>query len=191
MTTEPRLPVSVCMIAGAEAHRIRPALESVSAWAGEIIVVINEEVGDGTDQVAASCGARVFREPWKGHVAQKNSAVEKAVSEWVLGLDADEIVSPELRDEIRRVLTDEQAARGLAAFRFPRATATADAGFGTATGIPTGKHGSGAADRRAGVAWILTINWKSRDRSGRSGATCFITHGKPGSSGGKDAALRR
>ena len=99
MTTE-RLPLSVCMIAGAEAHRIRRSLESVAGWAGEIIVVINEEVTDGTDRIAASYGARVFREPWKGYAAQKNSAIDKAAGEWILSLDADEEVEPALTQEI-------------------------------------------------------------------------------------------
>ena len=43
------LPISVCIIAGNEAHRITPTLQSVADWAGEIIVVINDDVNDGTD----------------------------------------------------------------------------------------------------------------------------------------------
>jgi len=119
MKSEQRLPLSVCMIAGAEAHRIRRALDSVSDWTGEIVVVINKEVSDGTDQIAESHGAKVFREPWKGHIAQKNSAAEKAASEWLLGLDADEEVSPALRDEIRRVVA---TPGDCSAFCFPRCT---------------------------------------------------------------------
>ena len=41
------------MISGAEAHRIRRALESVADWTSEMIVVMNPEVNDGTDQIAA------------------------------------------------------------------------------------------------------------------------------------------
>ena len=81
------------MIAGNEAGRIRRALESVADWAGEIIVVINDNVADGTDAIAESFGAKVFREPWKGHIGQKNSVAEKAAQEWILGLDADEEIS--------------------------------------------------------------------------------------------------
>src|ERR1700757_220392 len=101
-----KLPVSVCIISGAEAHRIGRALASVADWSSEIIVVLNEEVRDGTEEIAAKYGARVVREPWKGHVAQKNSAAEKAGQEWILSIDADEVVSSELRDEIMRVLQD-------------------------------------------------------------------------------------
>ena len=66
-----QLPISVCIIAGNEAHRIRRALESVAGWVEEIILVINDDVTDGTDQIAAACGAKVFREPWGGYVRQK------------------------------------------------------------------------------------------------------------------------
>jgi glycosyltransferase involved in cell wall biosynthesis len=117
MAPKESLPVSVCMIAGAEALRIRRALESVAGWAGEIIVVINEDVGDGTDQIALSFGAKVFREPWKGHIAQKNSAAEKAVLDWRLGLDADEEVPAALQEEVRRAIADPGEH---SAFSFPR-----------------------------------------------------------------------
>jgi glycosyltransferase involved in cell wall biosynthesis len=116
-----KLPISVCIISGAEAKRIGRALESVADWCAEIVVVLNEEVSDGTEEVAAKFGARVFREPWKGHIAQKNSAAAKAAQAWILGLDSDEAVSPELTEEIR-----EAFARGdtstYVAFSFPRCT---------------------------------------------------------------------
>ncbi len=115
-----RLPISVCMISGPEAGRIGRALDSVSDWVSEIIVVLNEEVHDGTEEVARRHEARVFREPWKGHIAQKNSAAQKAAQEWILGLDADEAVSPELRDEIKRLMADKGRLERFAAFSFPR-----------------------------------------------------------------------
>jgi glycosyltransferase involved in cell wall biosynthesis len=119
MIAEQRLPISVCMISGAEAHRIRRALDSVAGWAAEIIVVINDNVSDGTDRIAEACGARVFREPWKGHIAQKNSAADKATQPWILGLDADEVVSPQLRAEIENRLRSHPSENA-AAFCFPR-----------------------------------------------------------------------
>jgi len=117
-----KLPISVCMISGAEAARIGRALGSVSGWVSEIIVVLNEEVGDGTEQIAVSHGARVFREPWKGHVGQKNSAMAKASQGWLLGLDADEVVSAGLREEIFRRLDEASRPTPYAAFRCPRLT---------------------------------------------------------------------
>lgn len=97
---EKPLPISVCIISGAEAHRISRALESVAGWTSETVIVLNEEVADGTEEIAKRHGARVYREPWKGFVVQKNSVCQKATHPWILGLDADEVVSHELRREI-------------------------------------------------------------------------------------------
>src|SRR6266851_631326 len=115
-----RLPISVTMISGAEAGRIGRALESVVDWTSEIIVVLNEEVRDGTEAIARRHHAQVFRESWKGFRDQKNSAAEKATHEWILGLDADEAVSQELREEIQRIFHEPGALDQVAAFSFPR-----------------------------------------------------------------------
>ena len=108
------------MISGAEAHRIRRTLDSVAGWVQEIIIVINDDVTDGTDQIALSYGAKIFREPWKGHIAQKNSAADKATQPWILGLDADEVVSPALRSEFAGLLDGSGPAMKAAAYSFPR-----------------------------------------------------------------------
>jgi glycosyltransferase involved in cell wall biosynthesis len=113
-------PISVCLIAGNEAARIRRPLESVTGWAAEIIVLLNNDVADGTDKIAAEFGAKVFREPWKGFGAQKQSLAEKCTQPWLLNLDADEVVSPELRAEITALLADEKRAAAHAAYSFPR-----------------------------------------------------------------------
>ncbi len=116
--TQKRLPLSVCMISGAEASRIGRALESVAGWAQEIIVVLNTEVTDGTDDIARKYGAQVYRESWKGFVGQKNSAQAKATQSWLLGLDADEVVSDALRQEITRLF--ERNPDLCAAYCMPR-----------------------------------------------------------------------
>src|SRR5437762_730059 len=115
-----KLPISVCLISGAEAHRIGRALESVVAWTSEIIVVLNEEVRDGTEEIAGQFGAKVFREPWKGHIAQKQSAAKKASQPWILGLDADEVISGPLREEIARLFDRPDVVIRFAAYSFPR-----------------------------------------------------------------------
>lgn len=117
-----KLPISVCIISGAEAHRIERALKSVASWTSEIIVVLNEDVRDGTEAIALRFGAKAFREPWKGHVAQKNSAAAKANQPWILGLDADEVVSGELRAEMERLFTASGELERHAAYSFPRCT---------------------------------------------------------------------
>lgn len=108
--------LSVVVITQNEAAVIRRCLESV-AWADEL-VVLDSGSDDGTPDIARSLGARV--EPsrdWPGFGPQKNRAVEWAGGDWILSLDADEWVSPELAAEIRAALADPGAH---AAFRMPR-----------------------------------------------------------------------
>jgi glycosyltransferase involved in cell wall biosynthesis len=116
------LPISVCLIAGNEAHRISRALESVTGWTSEIIVILNDDVNDGTDKIALEFGAKIFRQSWRGHIAQKNSAAENASREWILGLDADEVVSQELRAEIQQWFARPEKLREFTALSFPRCT---------------------------------------------------------------------
>ena len=122
MTAPKKLPVSACLIAGNEAARIRRALKSVAGWTSEIIVVLNDDVNDGTDKIAAEFGAKIFRESWQGHIAQKNSTAKKTGGDWILGLDADEAVSPKLRDEIQKLFSEPEKLRRFNAFSFPRCT---------------------------------------------------------------------
>lgn len=115
-----KLPLSVCLISGAEAGRIGRVLQSIEGWAQEVIVVLNQDVQDGTEALCLAKGAKVFREPWKGFVAQKNSAAEKATGPWILSLDADEEVPPALWQEIAATLSEPAHNSAYAAFDFPR-----------------------------------------------------------------------
>lgn len=122
MAAPQALPISVCLIAGNEARRIGATLQSVQGWVREIIVVLNDTVDDGTDAIAASFGARVYREPWKGYRDQKQSATDKAAGDWILSLDADEVVSPELQASLRRLFAPTTAPGRLVAYTVPRRT---------------------------------------------------------------------
>lgn len=166
MTKEQRLPISVCMIAGNEAHRIRRALESVAGWTSEIIIVINDDVCDDTDTIAGSFGARVFREPWKGHIAQKKSAAQKATQPWILGLDADEVVSPELRAEVQQCFARPEKLRDFAALSFPRCT------FYCGRWI---RHGDWYPDRQTRLWQRGTAEWGGVDPHDK-----LLVHGKVG-----------
>ncbi len=95
-----------------EEERLRACLESV-AWADEIVVV-DAESHDKTVQVAREFTDRVLVRPWPGFAAQKNFGLEQATGDWLLSLDADEEVSPELRDEVRALLRARHAADGYA-----------------------------------------------------------------------------
>lgn len=96
-----RLPIAVSMTARNEAHNLPRSLGSACDWVQEIVVVVND-CTDGTEDVARSLGARVVEHPWEGYRDQKRFALSQVTAPWVLALDADEEVSDELRDEIRR-----------------------------------------------------------------------------------------
>lgn len=94
--------LSVVIITFNEEHNLPRTLESVK-WADEIIVVDSQST-DRTVEIARAFNAKVFVEPWKGFAAQKNSAIEKATCDWVLSIDADEVVPSDLRAEIEAAI---------------------------------------------------------------------------------------
>lgn len=94
--------LSIAIITLNEEANLGRTLASVQ-FADEIIVVDSGST-DRTLEVARSYNAKVFSEPWKGFSAQKNSAIDKCSGTWVLSLDADEELSPELRTQIRLLL---------------------------------------------------------------------------------------
>jgi glycosyltransferase involved in cell wall biosynthesis len=100
-----RPPLSVCIITFNEEKNIRDCLESVT-WAEEIIVV-DSLSQDTTVSLCRLFTDKVYEQEWQGHVKQKNCALQYARNEWVLCVDADERVSPELREEIERNLSME------------------------------------------------------------------------------------
>ena len=92
--------LSVIVITHNEAARLRACLESV-AFAGEMVVVDSGST-DGTRELAQSMGARVVsHHDWPGFGPQKNRALDLATGEWVLSIDADERVTPALREPDR------------------------------------------------------------------------------------------
>lgn len=91
--------VSAVIITRNEAHNIGPCLDSVS-WCEEVIIV-DWASTDDTAAIARAAGATVIQtETWPGFGPQKNCAVDAASGDWILSLDADERVTPALRDEI-------------------------------------------------------------------------------------------
>jgi glycosyltransferase involved in cell wall biosynthesis len=110
-----RLRLSVVIVTRNEAERLRACLESV-VWADEIVVV-DAESEDKTVALAREFTDRVVVRPWPGYAAQKNAALDLATGDWVLSLDADEVVSAELRVEIAAVLAVDGPADGYAVSR--------------------------------------------------------------------------
>jgi len=104
--------LTVTVIAWNEEERLRACLESV-AWADEIVVV-DAESTDKTVQIAREFTDKVSVRVWPGFATQKNFAIEQASGEWILSLDADERVTPELRERIRAILAADGPADGYA-----------------------------------------------------------------------------
>lgn len=100
MSDRPRL--SATVICKDEADKIRGCLESVRFC--DEVVVVDSGSTDGTVEIARELADVVVETDWPGHVQQKNRALETAEGQWVLPLDADERVTPELAVEIREVL---------------------------------------------------------------------------------------
>lgn len=101
--------LSVVLATRNEEENIGRCLESVKNFADEIIVV-DEFSTDRTREIAKDLGAKVFTEPHHDifHIT-KEKALEKAECEWILQLDADEVVSPGLSEEIKSVIAGRKS----------------------------------------------------------------------------------
>lgn len=107
--------ISVTIITRNEEDRLAEALASVS-WADEVVVV-DAESTDRTVEIARQYTDRVIIHPWPGYAAQKNFADDQASHEWILSMDADERVSPELRRSIEQLKREGPQYDG---YRIPR-----------------------------------------------------------------------
>ncbi len=112
------LPISVVIVAKNEARNLPRCLGSVRGWVADAVVALNDTT-DGSEAVAREFGARVESLPWNGYRDTKNAALALASQPWVLALDADEEVSPGLRDSIGAFFVGDGAGRFSGA-RFPR-----------------------------------------------------------------------
>ena len=104
-SNEDKVRLSVAMIVKDEAANLPATLASVR-WADEIVVVDSGST-DGSVEIAREAGSRVIHQDWLGFGSQKNFAISQCGGEWVLSLDADEVVDYELRREIERVVAEQ------------------------------------------------------------------------------------
>lgn len=110
--------LSAAIIARDEARHIGSCLESLAGLADEIVVLLDTRTRDATGAICAAAGARVFSEPWRGFPAQRNRALDLCRGEWVLFIDGDERVTPELAAEIQTLLASAPAADGYSMPRY-------------------------------------------------------------------------
>ena len=98
-------PISAVIIAKNEEEKIRRCLDSLKPFASEI-VVIDSMSTDRTAEICVENGCRVIRREFDGYGNQKQFAVDQAVNDWVLSVDADEVLGLELREEMIALATE-------------------------------------------------------------------------------------
>ncbi|MEW6653929.1 MAG: glycosyltransferase family 2 protein [Bacteroidota bacterium] len=107
--------ISVVIIAFNEEANLAECLESVN-WADEIIVVDSFST-DKTIEIAKKYTNKIFQKKWEGFAHQRKFSLEMAASEWILSIDADERVTPELKNSILKVLENASETNGYKAAR--------------------------------------------------------------------------
>jgi len=107
--------ISVVIITYNEEDKIARCIDSVKEIADEI-VVLDSFSSDATETIAKQKGARFFQQKFEGHIQQKNRALTLARNDWVLSLDADELLSPAAIKAIKAINNSEK----MSAFSFKR-----------------------------------------------------------------------
>ncbi|HQY91346.1 MAG: glycosyltransferase family 2 protein [Caldilinea sp.] len=109
--------LSVIVLTLNEDRNIEACLRSVS-WADEVLVV-DSGSSDATCTIAQKYATKVVSRPWDGYSSQKNYAASLSSSDWILSLDADERVSPELQKELQKFLAADTVDNPTMAHRIP------------------------------------------------------------------------
>ena len=102
--------ISAVIITRNEAANVRRCLDSVK-WVDEIVIVDSQST-DNTLEIAAEYGAKIYSPPWRGFGPAKKAGVDKATGDWILSIDADEEVTPELAEEIGNIINSNPAKAG-------------------------------------------------------------------------------
>ncbi len=113
-----RPPITTIIICQDNASYIQGCLESVT-WTEEIVAVDSGST-DGTLDILRQMGAKTFHKDWEGFRKQKEFAMNQATNDWVLEIDTDEFLSPELIDEIHNLSPDDWDR--CSCFELPRLT---------------------------------------------------------------------
>ena len=94
--------LTVAMITLNEEKNLERTLKSVQDFADEIVIVDSCST-DKTEEIAKRFGAKFVYQKWLGYGPQKNKAIELSTSDWILNIDADEEISPELTNKIKAI----------------------------------------------------------------------------------------
>lgn len=111
-----RLPIGVLVLVRDEERNLPDCLHSVSGWAAQVVVMVDSRTRDNSRSVAINAGAEVHERPFDTYAGQKNWALDHVNwrGEWILIIDADERVPPELVAELAQIVDDPNALEGYA-----------------------------------------------------------------------------
>ncbi len=110
---------SVAIITLNERENITRAVTSALAVSDDIVVV-DSMSADGTAEICRGLGCRVFERPFDGYGSTKQFAVDQALNDWVLVLDADEVLTPGLQAELNQLFAGGATPSGFDGYRIPR-----------------------------------------------------------------------
>lgn len=111
-------PLSVTIVAKNEERTIGDVLAAVADIADEI-VFLDSGSTDRTAEIAKTFAVKFYSQDWLGYAEQKNKAIELASGEWILSLDADEVLTPALAAEIRDLMR-RGVPEDVTGFKIPR-----------------------------------------------------------------------
>ncbi len=109
--------LSVAIITLNEEINLERTLKSVKEFADEIVIVDSGST-DKTEEIAKKYEAKFYYQKWLGFGAQRNKAIEYSTSEWILNIDADEEISPKLKEKIIEVKNNSKSDREIFEINF-------------------------------------------------------------------------
>ncbi len=112
-----KIPLSIFIIAKNEEIRIQSTLIPAVELTDEVIVIDSGSV-DNTQQICEEMGVQFIFNSWSGYGLQKRFGEEKCNHKWILNLDADEVMSPELVNELQQLFKNGEPQKG--AWKIPR-----------------------------------------------------------------------
>ncbi len=101
---------SAVIIAKNEDRTIGQCIQCLKEITEDIIVVLDDRSNDQTEEICTHLGAKIYKTPWRGYSANKNFGVDKAQNNWILCMDADELLNNKLIESIQNLKLEEDCA---------------------------------------------------------------------------------